>query len=75
MGVIVGEDLVWRDGWQSDLSKNKDGQFKNAIRQSGDDLTEKLRNVYRVLMTRARKGTFVYFLDPETKRHIEEMLQ
>ena len=75
IGLIVGEDLVWRDGrWVADMSKNQDPVFKRDLKASGADPTERLRNIYRVLLTRGMKGTFVYFLDPETRRHFEEMM-
>ncbi|WAH37030.1 DUF2075 domain-containing protein [Alicyclobacillus dauci] len=75
VGLIFGEDLVWRNGqWVSDLSKNKDSSFKRNVKAAGEDPTEKLRNVYRVLMTRGMKGTFVYFLDKETREYLEENL-
>lgn len=75
IGLIVGEDLVWRNGkWVADVSKNQDGVFKRDLKSSGSDAAEHLRNIYRVLLTRGMKGTFVFFLDQETRRHFEELL-
>ncbi len=75
IGLIVGEDLMWRDGrWVADMTKNQDPVFKRDLKASGSDPTERLRNIYRVLLTRGMKGTFVYFLDAETRRHFEELL-
>ena len=49
MGVIWGEDLVWRSGrWVANMKKNQDG----AVTKAKADPVEKLRSVYRVLLTR-----------------------
>lgn len=75
VGLIFGEDLVIRDGrWVSDVSKNRDNVFKKELQGSGEDATEKLRNIYRVLLTRGMRGTYVFFLDDETRQYFEEML-
>jgi len=75
IGLIIGEDLIWReDRWVADVSKNKDGVFKRDLKSSGSDAAEHLRNIYRVLLTRGMKGTFVFFLDQDTRRHFEELL-
>ena len=75
IGLIFGEDLVWRNGrWMEDIAKNKDGVFKRDLKSSGADAAEHLRNIYRVLLTRGMKGTFVFFLDQETRRHFEQMM-
>ena len=78
VGVIFGNDLVYRNGsWQSNLRKNKDRQFQNDLRRRLSvaahtvDEVAHLRNIYRVLLTRGMKGTFVYFMDPETRTHFE----
>ncbi len=73
--VIWGEDLVWRDGrWVAQLDKNKDSAFKKEIRQSGADPVDKLRNVYRVLLTRGMVGTRLFILDEETRSHVQRLL-
>lgn len=75
VGVIFGEDLVIRDGkWVAQLDRNKDRSFKRDLATSGEAAEDKLRNIYRVLLTRGMQGTFVYFLDAETRAHFERML-
>lgn len=75
IGLIFGDDLVWRDGrWVADIGKNKDSVFKRDLKSTGGDAAEHLRNIYRVLLTRGMKGTFVFFLDQETRRHFEELM-
>jgi hypothetical protein len=81
VGVIWGEDLVWRtDRWVADLSKNKDKTFKRDIRAAEaagerDAALTKLRNVYRVLLTRGMKGSSLFVLDAETRERVRVLLQ
>lgn len=76
VGVIWGEDLVRREGkWVAQLAKNKDGAFKKEITLSKGDPVQMLLNVYRVLLTRGMKGTFLTVLDDETRAYLEERLE
>lgn len=71
IGVIWGEDLVWRGNrWVAQLDRNKDAAFKKELRNSGGDPVEKLRNVYRVLLTRGMRSTHLFILDAETREHV-----
>ena len=76
IGLIFGEDLVIRNGkWVADLSRNRDKQFKrDLMRDKQSDPLEKLRSIYRVLLTRGMRGTYIFFLDPETKEYFETLL-
>ncbi|WP_174449380.1 DUF2075 domain-containing protein [Azospirillum baldaniorum] len=79
VGVIVGDDLVYRQGqWVANLKANKDNQFKQdlARRRALDpsvNEVDKLQNIYRVLMTRGMLGTYVFFTDPETRFYFQSM--
>lgn len=75
IGVIWGEDLVWRrDRWVAQIDRNKDGAFKKELRNSGGDAVAKLRNVYRVLLTRGMQSTHLFILDDETREHVRACL-
>ena len=75
VGLIWGDDLVWRDGkWVAQLEFNKDNAFKKELRNSGGDPVEKLRNVYRVLLTRGMMSTQLFVLDEETRAHVRDCL-
>ena len=77
VGVIWGEDLVWRtDHWEANLKKSKDGSFKRDLRRGGDAAaTIKLRNIYRVLLTRGMRGTSMFVLDDETRAKVRSTLE
>jgi len=78
VGVIFGDDLVIRNGrWQANLRRNKDRQFQDDLRRRkahGNEVDEavQLRNIYRVLLTRGMRGTFIFFLDEETRAHFAD---
>ncbi len=66
IGIIFGNDLVYREeqgGWISKPENSYDTQ----VTRNNPGLTEHLKNVYRVLLSRAHKGVFVYFMDKETE--------
>ena len=63
-GVIIGPDLVWRDGgWVARPEYSKDNQVRKSDLAQFD---RAVRNTYKVLLTRGMRGTVVYSVDPET---------
>lgn len=77
VGVIVGEDLVMRDGkviTNPSKRARTDASLKGYGRDSVTNPTEAkekadkiIKNTYRTLMTRGMKGCYVYFVDKETE--------
>ncbi len=75
-GVIIGPDLVWRDGRMvSRREFNKDPDFRNRTKVSDADFDRLVRNVYKVLLTRGMIGTIIYSTDAETRAHLSELAQ
>lgn len=74
-GVIWGKDLKWdknKQKWFVDLDQNKDYFFKKQFKNSDPYDQEKvilLLNTYRVLLTRALKGTKIWFADKDTEEY------
>ncbi|MFE6893304.1 DNA/RNA helicase domain-containing protein [Streptomyces sp. NPDC057694] len=69
-GVILGKDYVWRDGkWIAQPSASHDSKVKSL---DSDRFHECIRNVYHVLLTRARRGVVLYSDDPETQTYLKE---
>lgn len=67
-GVIFGPDLVWRDGnWVSLRAANRDPDFRSTKRVTDDEFRRLALNVYKVLLTRGMKGTYVFSTDAETQ--------
>lgn len=79
-GVIIGGDLR-RDpatgALHADRQAYRDsaGKVNNDLRQrktTDDDLLRYIRNIYRVLMTRGMRGTYVYATDPHVLAGLEQ---
>ena len=64
-GVIFGPDLVYRhgQGWIGQKQYSHD----SVVKRSGEDFVKLVKNVYRVLLSRAMKGCYVCFMDKETE--------
>ena len=74
-GVILGPDLVWRDGrWVTRRSSNKDPDFRSPTRVDDRDFDRLVRNVYKVLLTRGMVGTLIMSVDPETQQMLEALV-
>lgn len=75
-GVILGPDLVWRDGsWVSMRDANKDPDFKNRAKVGNHDFDRLVRNVYKVLLTRGMRGVALYSTDRRTHEHLHDLMQ
>jgi uncharacterized protein len=75
-GVILGNDLVWRDGvgWVA----SKDASYDPGIARrkwQPSELRRILGHVYRVLLTRGMRGTYVYSTDFETRRFLSRLIE
>ncbi|MGW5146385.1 DNA/RNA helicase domain-containing protein [Rhodococcus koreensis] len=67
-GVILGPDLVWRDGqFKTVRSANRDPDMRNTKRVDDVRFNKLVRNVYKVLLTRGMVGTIIYSTDEETR--------
>ena len=82
-GVVIGKDLVYdpssariifrRDAYFD--TKGKEDNPKLGIRFTDEDLLEYVVNIYRVLLTRGIKGTFVYVVDDNLREHLKQVLE
>ena len=73
IGIIFGNDLVYdseKGQWQSVSQNSHDTQVK----RKNSELTRHLQNVYRVLMSRAHRGVYVYFMDRATEERFRSLL-
>lgn len=75
-GVIIGHELSYdpsstkilfhRDKYHD--VKGKENNAARGIEYSDEDVMQWVINIYRVLLTRGIKGTFVYVCDPELRK-------
>jgi DUF2075 family protein len=84
VGVLWLSDLVWRgDRWVADLAHIHESAWKksrsSARKEKGggpanDELVRRLQRGYRILLSRAIRGVYVWFEDAETRAKIEREL-
>jgi hypothetical protein len=74
-GVILGNDLVWREGtgWVASRDASRDPEIARR-RLTREGLLDLLQHTYRVLMTRGMKGTFLYSTDWETGEMLRRLV-
>ncbi|GAB2811387.1 DUF2075 domain-containing protein [Actinocorallia aurea] len=73
-GVIVGDDLVARDGCLvTDRSKSADKTVRSK-KVSDERFDQLIRNTYYVLLTRGLRGVVVYSTDRETREYLRELI-
>jgi hypothetical protein len=81
VGLLWLEDLVWRDGkWILNLEHMCESGLaelakaarrkKNPSSEAADVLLGKVAQAYRILMTRALKGVYVWVKDSETRHYL-----
>lgn len=76
IAFIWWEDLVWRENhWEIDMNKvtKYDNLLKKSLIDVNKDYDYLMLNIYRVLLTRAKKGMCIWFKDLETKKHFERV--
>ncbi len=79
IGVIIGPDLIVRDGHvlTSALERDKNDKsirgWKKMMKEQPDQAKREtdliIKNTYRTLMTRGMKGCYLYCTDPETAQY------
>ncbi|MET7832559.1 DUF2075 domain-containing protein [Micromonospora sediminicola] len=74
-GVIVGPDLIARDGrLVTQRTESKDPAFRSRKQLSDFEADRLIRNTYKVLMTRGMRGTILYATDPETRAYLASLV-
>lgn len=87
LGVLWLNDLVWRNNrwhvapenvyesaWKLTLSHAKKEQKRGVDGEGINALIRQLQRGYRILLSRALKGTYLWFEDEETGEHIKDIL-
>jgi len=84
LGVLWLGDLLWRGHWVADLSQIHETAWsktlKAARKEAGagpatEELVRRLLRGYRILLSRAIRGIFLWVQDPETREHVEAELE
>lgn len=77
-GVIIGKDLIFRDGKiftdKSQRAKS-DKSLWGAKSFNKEELDKIIKNTYKTLMTRGQKGCYIYCEDKQLQEHIKRILK
>lgn len=75
-GVIIGPDLVWNDDAGRMAVDITASRYQNLVRLARRNPAEeaRVRNQYRVLLTRAMRGVVLYSTDPETLKMLNRIV-
>jgi len=73
IGVIFGNDLAYDPNRHIWISR-PENSYDTQVKRKNANLTQHLKNVYRVLMSRAHRGVYVYFMDKTTELHFRGAL-
>ena len=74
VGVIIGKDLLYNfetNQWEGHKKNSAD----SVVKRSGDKFIDLAKNSYRVLLSRALKGCYVYFVDKETEKFVRSRIE
>ena len=74
VGVIIGKDLIYNfetNQWEGHPENSAD----SIVKRSGENFLKLVKNAYRVLLSRALKGCYVYFVDKETEKFVRSRIE
>ncbi len=74
VGVIFCKDLMWNKE-KKDWEARPENSCDNEAKRNNPDFIKNLKNIYRVLLSRAHKGVYVYFLDKDTEKYFKSQLK
>lgn len=74
VGVIIGPDLTW-DETKNCLCYNPEGGNHDLSKEASEKNNQLVLNTYRVLLTRGKKGCFVFACDPGVRDYLKRCLE
>ena len=85
VGILWLEDLQWRNGrWSLNLDSIHESGVSNLVNRARNEreasgphhreLTNRVTQAYRILLTRPLKGAFLCIPDRETREYVEESM-
>lgn len=73
VGVIIGPDLTF-DSETGYLVYNPNGNNHDLPHRESDKNNQLIRNTYRVLLTRGKKGCYVFACDPKVSEYLKSLI-
>jgi DUF2075 family protein len=76
-GVIIGGDLKYDTESGkiiTDINACQDPVLRRNVREANMTFDDYVRNIYRVLMSRGMKGSYLYMVDEPLRNYMKELL-
>ena len=76
-GVIIGNDLKINKNNEllGDYENYKDNAGKKGLKNNIEELTKLIKNIYKVLLTRGQKGTYIYICDKDVREYFKKHIK
>lgn len=77
-GVIIGQDLeinIDNNKLIANYDNYKDETGKKGLKNNIEQLTKLIKNIYKVLLTRGQKGTYVYICDDNLRQYFKKHIK
>lgn len=74
IGVIFGNDLIY-DPEKNMWVGKPENSYDSNTKHNNEEFTEHMKRVYRVLLSRAHKGVYVYFMDKNTENYFRSRMK
>lgn len=74
VGVIIGNDLKYDPDTHelyADFEEYKDASGKRGLKGQRERLTQYVKQIYKVLLSRGKRGCYVYCRDENLRRYLE----
>lgn len=75
VGIIIGNDLKYDNETMSlyaDYDEYRDSVGKKGLKYKNNELTELVKNIYKILMSRGMKGCYVYCRDKDLQEYLKK---
>jgi DUF2075 family protein len=74
IGVIFGNDLVYDPNKKQWIAK-PENSCDSQVKSNNTKLAEHLKHIYRVLLSRAHRGVYIYFVDKNTENFFRSKIE
>ncbi len=75
IGVIIASDLKYDAQNDCLYGDETVKNYDKNVKQEQPDFTRLTKNIYRVLLTRGKKGCFIYACDPEVGKYFKRCME
>ena len=83
-GVIIGKDLsidennniiaIYENYYDKVGKTNYRGKGTKSLKEDNKELTRLIKNIYKILLTRGQKGTFIYICDNKLRDYFKKFI-